>query len=274
MTLTTVDIVERVSSLPDGERQGLITDALQATAGLRWLPNPGPQTTAYFTPANLTYYGGQAAGGKSDLLIGLALGAHRSSLIVRRQYTDLSALIDRTLEAYGSRRGYNGSIPPRLTTDDGRIIDFGACARAGDEQSWQGRPHDFLGIDEAAQLQEGQVRYLMGWVRSVVPGQRTRVVFASNPPLTAEGKWLTRMFSPWLDPQHPNRAKPGELRWFATDENGKDMEVDGPEPVEIDGKKVEPLKVASREGDAANRQPSEPQPYFVALLTPRGGFSL
>ena len=160
MTLKTKDIVDKFADLPEDQRQGIVADALQATAGLRWLPNPGPQTTAYFCPADLTYYGGQAAGGKSDLLIGLALGAHRSSLIVRRQYTDLSALIDRTLEAYGSRKGYNGSIPPRLTTADGRIIDFGACARPGDEQSWQGRPHDLLSIDEAAQLQEGQVRYL------------------------------------------------------------------------------------------------------------------
>lgn len=241
MPLTTEDIVSKVAGLPDENREALITDALQATAGLKWLPLPGPQTEAYFSPAHLTYYGGQGGGGKSSLLTGLALTAHRSSLLVRRQYTDLSALIDYTLETHGSKRGYNGAAPPRLTTDDGRIIDFGACARPGDETSWQGRPHDYLGIDEAAQLQEGQVRYLMGWVRTTVPGQRTRVVLASNPPLTAEGEWLTRMFAAWLDPQHPNPARSGELRWFATDENGKDMEVDGPEPVGIDGKIVEPL---------------------------------
>ncbi len=159
---------------------------------------------------------------------------------MRRQYTDLSALIDRSLEIYGSRKGFNGAPPPRLVTEDARVIDFGACARPGDEQSWQGRPHDFLGIDEACQLQESQVRYLLGWVRTTIRGQSTRIVFASNPPLTAEGEWLTRMFAPWLDKQHPCPADPGELRWFVTDENGKDLEVDGPEPVEVDGKMVEP----------------------------------
>jgi hypothetical protein len=34
-------------------------------------------------------------------------------------------------------------------------------------------------------------------------------------------------WAPWLDPQHPNPAKPGELRWF-TNVDGKDTEVDGP----------------------------------------------
>jgi len=101
--MKTKDIVDRFANLPDEQRQGLIADALSATSSMRWLPNCGPQSACFFSPAHLTYYGGQAAGGKSDLLIGLALGAHRSSLIVRRQYVDLSHLIDRTLEAYGSR---------------------------------------------------------------------------------------------------------------------------------------------------------------------------
>ncbi len=241
MTESLEAVAAKLAAMPDGERAEVVASALRLAGAFRWTPIVGPQLEAFFCLADLLYYGGQGGGGKSSLLTGLALTAHRSSLLVRRQYTDLSALIDYTLEVYGSRRGYNGASPPRLTTDDDRVIDFGACARPGDETGWQGRPHDFLGIDEACQLQEGQVRYLMGWVRTVTPGQRCRIVFASNPPLTAEGEWLTRMFAPWLDKQHPNPAAPGELRWFATDENGKDMEVDGPEPVEIDGKMVEPL---------------------------------
>ncbi len=75
MTLTTEDILKRVADLPDEKRQALIHDAIAATQRLRWLPNPGPQTTAYFCPADLVYIGGQGGGGKSDLLIGLALTA-------------------------------------------------------------------------------------------------------------------------------------------------------------------------------------------------------
>jgi hypothetical protein len=40
-----------------------------------------------------------------------------------------------------------------------------------------------------------------------------------------------RFWAPWLDPMHPNPAGDGELRWFITDEAGKDLEVPGPEPV-------------------------------------------
>jgi hypothetical protein len=40
------------------------------------VPNVGPQTEAYFCEADELFYGGQAGGGKTDLLIGLALTAH------------------------------------------------------------------------------------------------------------------------------------------------------------------------------------------------------
>jgi len=49
------------------------------------------------------------------------------------------------------------------------------------------------------------------------------------------------MFAPWLDERHPNPAKPGELRWFVTDEDGKDKEVADGSPVPISGRMVSPL---------------------------------
>ena len=52
-----------------------------------WVPNPGPQTDAYFCAADILLYGGQG-GGKSDLGLGLAFTAHRRSLILRRKYTN------------------------------------------------------------------------------------------------------------------------------------------------------------------------------------------
>jgi hypothetical protein len=53
------------------------------------------------------------------------------------------------------------------------------------------------------------------------------------------------MFAPWLDVTHPNPAKPGELRWYVTDPDGKDFEVPGPEPYQFpDGNK--PVRPMSR----------------------------
>ena len=38
-----------------------------------WVPLPGPQTEAYESLADVTFYGGAAGGGKTDLAIGLRL---------------------------------------------------------------------------------------------------------------------------------------------------------------------------------------------------------
>jgi hypothetical protein len=46
---------------------------------------------------------------------------------------------------------------------------------------------------------------------------------------------VIRYWAPWLDENHPNPAKPGELRWF-TNIKGKDVEVASGEPFEVDGR--------------------------------------
>ena len=136
--------IEQLKYLPEEAH----SDIFEATKALRWIPNPGPQTSAYFCQADELLYGGEGGGGKSSLLLGLAFTAHRRSLIMRRQYTDLGALIDDAIEINGSRVGLNRSPPPKFVTRDKRLIDFGACAQLGDEQSWQGRPHSGLFFDD------------------------------------------------------------------------------------------------------------------------------
>lgn len=237
------EITARLTSLPDKDRKAVQDIALERTAQMAWVPNAGPQTDAYFSPADMLLYGGQGGGGKSSLLLGLALTAHRRSLIMRRQYTDLGALTEEAIRFNGTRDGFNGSPPPKLRTKDDRLVEFGAVKNLGDEQSWMGQPHDLLGFDEAVQFIEMQIRFLMGWLRSTDEQQRKRVVLATNPPLTASGQFIVGMFRPWLDVTYPHPAKPGELRWFITvTENGqpKDLEVPGPMPVELDGHLLRP----------------------------------
>lgn len=88
-------------------------------------------------------------------------------------------------------------------------------------------------FDELAHFTEGQFRALIGWLRSDDPNQRQRVICAGNPPTSSDGQWVKRFWAPWLDPTHANPAKPGELRWFVTDENGDDMEVPSGDPVKV-----------------------------------------
>lgn len=195
---------------------------------LKWLPNPGVQSEAYKCTADIIYYGGSGYGGKTDLGLGLAFNCHQRSFIVRRRFADLGYITDRAIEINGSRQGFRSKPHPRLTTDDGRIIDFGAANNVGDEQSRQGFPIDLLYVDEAAQFAESQIRFWMGWLRTNNPHQRVQVVFGSNPPLSEEGLWLFKMFAPWLDPTHPNPAKPGEIRWFIRDDDDNLISTPGP----------------------------------------------
>lgn len=237
------EILKHLTTLPEDQKQKIISEAMGASQGLRWIPSPGPQTEAYFSKADILLYGGEPGGGKTSLLLGLAFNNHRRSLIMRKQYTDLGAIVEEAIKFHGSRKGYNGSPPPSLRLSPEKFIEFGAAARVGDEEHWQGNPHDFIGFDEGTQFAEIQVRFLMGWLRCADdPNQRTRVVIATNPPLSSEGAWVVQMFAPWLDPRHHNPAKIGELRYFVTDEYGKDKEVGGPEPFKLDnGNVVSPL---------------------------------
>ena len=232
------ELLDSVKKLTPDQRQELERDTREITRSLKkWVPNPGPQADAYWSDADVLLYGGEPGGGKSQLILGLAFNRHENSLIMRRQYTDLDALTDEAIKINGSRDGFNGKAPPVLRHDHGRI-DFGAAARPGDEQSWMGRPHDLLGLDEGSQFLEQQVRFLRGWVRTTTPGQRTRTVIATNPPLNTDGVWLVKMFAPWLSEKYPHPARQGELRWVVVDEDDQDIWVDGPGTYEIAGGKT------------------------------------
>ena len=227
------ELLSKYSDLPPERQAEMDRLVEERSQGRLWFPTPGPQLDAVNCEADVLLYGGSGGSGKTDLILGLAHTAHQRSLIVRKHYVDLTALTDRAKEINGTEKGYNGSIPPRLKTVEGRLIDFGGLAKPGDEEHWQGQAHDLLCIDEVVQNREKQVRFLMGWVRSADEDQRCRVIFASNPPTTSAGDWIIPMFAPWLDTRYANPAKPGELRWVVTlvDDAGNSFDhwVEGPD---------------------------------------------
>lgn len=220
--MNTLDELLSLYETDSGKRAGQI--ALDATANLRWVPNPGPQTDAYFSTADELFYGGAAGGGKTDILIGLAFNEHSRSIIIRREGTDLRGIEQRATDIIGSTDGYNAQRREwRLGA--GQTLELGSCQHEKDKFSYQGRPHDLKAFDEITQFTRSQYEYIIGWNRSTKPGQRCRVVVAGNPPATPEGQWVKECWAPWLDATFPNPARPGELRWFTTI-NGKTVWVD------------------------------------------------
>lgn len=235
--------IERLVEVSDGEwKQVLSSMRGEGEAAAPWSPLPGPQTMAYESLADVTGYGGAAGGGKTHLACGLALTKHQRVGIFRENGTELTAIIDDVEKIVGSRQGLNSTAKIwRLTRYDGRPlqVEFGSFPNPGDEQKYRGRPHDLLVFDEAAEMREDPVRFLMGWLRTTDPGQRCRALLCFNPPRSTRGRWILTYFAPWLDKKHPKPAQPGELRWFATVDD-KDREVDGPKPFTHNGELITP----------------------------------
>ena len=216
------------------------------TDGLLWVPQPGPQTDAFYSEADILLFGGAAGGGKTDLLIGLATTQHQDSIIFRRESVQLKGIVKRLTKILGTRDGYNGQDKAwRLPTKDGvnRHLDLGHCQHQGDEDKYQGQPHDLVGFDELAHFLKEQFLFLMGWNRNAEdPSQRCRVVASTNPPTGEQeehSEWIIEYWGPWLDPDHPNPAAPGELRWYAAID-GEDVPVDDGTPFEHNGETIRP----------------------------------
>lgn len=198
-----------------------------------WRPQPGPQTEALHSEADILFFGGQAGGGKTDLALGLAATQHYESIIFRRTFKQLDSIVKRSLKLYGQVAEYEERIADYNKSEhvwtfrDGRVVEVRQVQHEHDKEDYQGQPHDFYVFDEGPQFPESVVRFIIGWLRSTRHGQRCRVLITGNPPTDSDGEWVVRFFAAWLDPSHPSPAKPGELRWFATVlENGKPREIE------------------------------------------------
>ncbi len=148
-------IIARVAGLSSKDQAQLTSHTMEATKALKWVPNPGAQTAAYFSKADVLLYGGEPGGGKSQLCIGLAFNEHQRSVIMRRQYGDLDRIVEDALKVHGSRAGFNGSPPPKLKVSDTQIIDFAAANRVGDEQGQMGKGRDLICVERGTMVVMG-----------------------------------------------------------------------------------------------------------------------
>jgi hypothetical protein len=198
--------------LTPAEREELEQLLAHDMAAVPWRPLAGPQTMARESKADIIGLGGAAGGGKTDSVAGWAVTDHHRTLIVRREKTQTEGIIQRLTEILGSTEGYSSQKSAWHFGDNGKLIEFAGLDNPGDERRWQGRPHDLKAFDEVTEMREQQVRFVMGWLRSSIVGQRQRVLMTFNPPTTDEGRWVIAFFGPWLDPKHPlYPTPPGKL---------------------------------------------------------------
>lgn len=235
IALPPLDVIEAEIARREAARHSDVHD--HEILSSLWTPLPGPQSMAYHSLADETFYGGAPGGGKTDLALGLALTQHRSSIIFRRESTQFlgpDGIIERSRAIIGENGRLNEQLRVWRNLPGGRSLEFGSVKEEKDKNKYKGRPHDLKIFDELPDFTETQYRFLIIWLRTAVVGQRVRVLGTGNPPTTPEGQWVIRYWAPWLDPQHPNPAKPGELRWFATVE-GKDAERPNGDPFWVKG---------------------------------------
>lgn len=206
---------------------------------LPWWQPIARQQQALASEADELLYGGAAVGGKTELMAVIGWLGHRVTLILRRMFPELKRnLIPRTKAIYRDTGTYNGS-DKRWTSHSGRVVQFGHMQKAEDYLLYKSDEYDCIGFDELTEFTEAQYLYMFSRLRSSSPGQRSRMISGTNPG-NLGSSWVFERWAAWLDPRHPNPAKPGELRWYARIK-GKDTEVAGPEPFELDGETVTPL---------------------------------
>lgn len=234
------EILDSLTKLPPEEQKKLMLEAAKIQKTYRFIPNPGPQTDAYNSKADILLYGGSAGGGKSQLLLGLGSQCHSRSIIFRRESSQTDGLEADGKKMICDSARYNG-VDMEWNWPDGRSLKLAGMKEPDDWMKQAGRERDYMGYDEAGEFLENQVSSMLAWLRGP-KDRRCRMVLASNPPRKAEGLWLIKWFAPWLDRNFPNPAQQGELRYAVFTGNGIQW-VEGNAPVTIEGKEFMPLSL-------------------------------
>jgi predicted phage terminase large subunit-like protein len=183
--------------------------------------NSQPQDDFVFGEAFETLYGGKAGGGKSVAIVMAALlGATESdysAVLFRKTYPQLTGkggLIEVSREFYHELGGQYRETDHVWNFTSGAQVRFSHLATKNSHYDHMGKEYHFIGFDEVAHFDEDQYRYLFSRIRRKASSKvKTRMACTSNP----GAKWVYERWRPWLDVDHPNPAKPSEIRYFKLD---------------------------------------------------------
>src|SRR6185437_13993572 len=187
-------------------------------------PQPGPQTQAMQSAADIVIMGGANGGGKSHWIL-LEAARHARvpgyrAVVFRRESTDITdpgGLQDTSMTIYPQLDGWFRSNKLDRIFDPDARISFRGLPHAKDAISWDGKELAFIGFDELQLFTEFQFWYLFSRMRSscgVNP-----VIRATCNPVHEEdptGGWLKILIGWWLNWEtgFPIPERSGKVRWF------------------------------------------------------------
>jgi predicted phage terminase large subunit-like protein len=187
-----------------------------------WQPNPGPQTRFLASRASEALYGGAAGGGKSAASVALPLRwvghADFRCLFLRREAKYLSDAIDKSNALY-PKLGAKLVQSPKIiwTFPSGAQIWLNHCEHESDVANYDSLEFACVIFEELTHFTERQYRGIRARIRGTNPAL-PRISRATCNPGGEGHEWVFRRFALWLDPSSPDRAAPGEVRWYRGDD--------------------------------------------------------
>ena len=166
-------------------------------------PQPGPQTLALSSVADILIFGGSAGGGKSYTLLLEALrhvtsNPKFSAVFFRRtmtQITNPGGLWDASMQIYPLVGGIPQLDPMGWSWKNGGKVRFAHLEHEQTKNNWQGSEIPLLLFDELTHFSESMFWYMISRNRSM-SGVRGYIRATCNPDADS---WVARFIAWWID---------------------------------------------------------------------------
>jgi predicted phage terminase large subunit-like protein len=190
-----------------------------------FVAQPGPQTQALSSSADIVILGGAAGGGKTFALLLEPVRHYENGkfggVIFRRTFPQIKnegGLWDEAAEIYPFLRAKPNENDLRYEFPSGASVRFAHLQHAKDRYAWKGAQVPWFGFDQLEEFEEEQFWYMLSRNRSARAGIKPYVWATVNPVPDDDpiGGWVNKLVAWWIDPDtgYAITARSGVLRWF------------------------------------------------------------
>ncbi len=197
-------------------------------------PQPGMQTVASESEADVIFVGGQAGPGKSWWLFRECMRHHQvagwKALVLRRkgsQALESGGVWDATSEMYRAYGAVSVQSPKmRHTFPSGSTVTAGGCQHDANRFDFDSSEYGFIGFDQVEQFTETMFWYIAMSRTRAMTGIRSRVGATANPVTEKDkvGGWLCKLLMDggWVsrDTGYALDDMSGVVRWLYRKDSG------------------------------------------------------